>query len=560
MNTNKKLVEKKIYEAWLPKLEDHYKSKGISVNEAKMKKIAKMCHVRKIYESIGGRAFVNNVNGRGAFSLGNNPANGSDATKGSGEVFQNLFGVFVDSAATTFGMDLLPILTMSKSNLTVFVTEPVYGDGKLNNENKPHVFMVKLDVTGTPTPLVVGTTYTVTEGVGGDDVIDLIYVGKERVKGYATFRVGQSYNNAPGGTNYTEMSILDSLAVAGNGIYINGYDYYEFDTDKLDLVNTYNNFITGYSGAGKNDTNSWFLNRTTGKSGRISEPMSRETGESTYYRSLNLRNWSKNYGAETFHVDIEYTTEFIQDMKMDHDADAIEIGEVAMQDQVSQAMNDHILSKIYGYGWQNHYDMNQASGFNMNAFIGTGTGSAQTFVGKDLATSLTIAGNAGVLPGVGAIAENLSSLQRRLVTRMFFGSAVVGTRARKGKGNTAVVNSTLGTALKDVKGYTAANFDNDLNDNGLSYAGSFYGIGVYEDTLADLGSELVSVFRKGTEKDPGLKLCTYLLAEKIVTIAEGTMAQKEALKSRYVIADVGSYPELNYVSFCIEQDSSYKLV
>ena len=66
--------------------------------------------------------------------------------------------------------------------------------------------------------------------------------------------------------------------------------------------------------------------------------------------------------------------------------------------------------------------------------------------------------------------------------------------------------------------------------------------------------------RKGGEKDPGIKFCPYILAEKITTIAEQTMAPKDALKSRYAVVEAGTYPELNYLTFTVEQDAGYKLV
>ena len=135
MDINHKLVETKIYEKWVPKLEAHLKEKGTldRVSKDKMKKMAKMCHARKIYESVG-FASPYSVPGNGAFAFGNNPATPGDYTKGSGDVFQSLWSLFIDVAASTFGMDLMPILTMTKSHLNVFISEPIYTDGKIASE------------------------------------------------------------------------------------------------------------------------------------------------------------------------------------------------------------------------------------------------------------------------------------------------------------------------------------------------------------------------------------------------------------------------------------------
>jgi hypothetical protein len=76
----------------------------------------------------------------------------------------------------------------------------------------------------------------------------------------------------------------------------------------------------------------------------------------------------------------------------------------------------------------------------------------------------------------------------------------------------------------------------------------------------DLTDYRVAVFRKGAKDDPGLKMAPYLLAEKITTIAEGTMSPKSALKSRYSLVAAGSYPELNYLTFYVESAAGYSLV
>lgn len=557
MNVSKKLIDKKIYEKWSPLIDERLKEKGLSdrVNEEKKKKIAKLCHTRKQVEKMNESYYATpqSVQGRGAFAFGNNPGAAGDTARGSGEVFQNLFGLFVDAAATTFGMDLLPNLTMSKSNITVYIYEPIYADGKINATaaaNKPLTFQVKLNVTGTPTALVVGTAYNVTVTFGGAQVMVLTYVGKERVNGYAVFRLGAQ--TAP----YDTQSIAAGLTPT-NAIYQSALNYYGFDTTTLDYVSGFNNFISGFTSAGLDDTANWSMNRNDGTT--AGGPNSRETGEGRYFRSLGLRQWSRNYAAKTHKVDLEYTLEQIQDARMDHDTDAIELGDAAMQDQLSQSMNDYILQKIYAHGWSNHKQMNNANGFNLNASLGTVTGNAKTFLDMN-EVSQTISGPSGSLPSSGAISENLSTLQRRVITRMLYSAVVVNARSRKGRGDTSVLSPTFSAAIQDIKGFKVAEFENDINDNGLSNIGSFNKISCFEDSLADMLDERIAVFRHGNDRDPGLKMCTYLLAYKTETVAEGNGAPKHYLMSRYEVVGVGSHPELNYLTFTVQQDAGYKIV
>jgi len=570
MVQNSRLVESKIYETWIPKLKKRLEmsNDGISqktgrkITEAKLQQIAKMCHTRKLFEA----ATLDGVQGRGAFNFGNNPSTGVAGfygTPGSAEVFQNLFGVFVEVAANNIGMELVPVIPMTKSSGSIYIAEPIYGNGRIDSTaNRPLVFQIKQVKNSTAAALAVGTTYTIkTANSGGENIMDVIFVGVHRINGNFVFRLGQIYDNTgTGGTNWQTQTLAAALnsAVTGAGIYTSAPIYWSF-TGSPDYVAGFTNFIAGYSGAGLNDSDDWFMNR--GDGAKYGQAMSRQTGERTNYRALGIRTQHKNFSAETVHVDIEYTTEQIQDMQMDHGMNALEFGESIMQDQLNQHINEHILGRIFALGWSHHHQLFTANGFNLNAFIASAasTGNAQTFLGKDN-TLLTISGPSGVLPSSGAIAENLSTLQRRIITRMMYASGIINNRSRRGKGDISVMNTTFATAVKDIRGFTPAPFPNDLNDSGLSMIGSLYGIKVYEDPLMTLNDERIGMARKGNDKDPGIKMCPYILAEKISTIAEGTMSPKEALKSRYALVECGSVPELNYLSFTVQTDAGFAIV
>jgi hypothetical protein len=573
MMRNKKtalLERKQIASKWVPKIKS--KLAGMStkrqLNEKDLTTIARMAHIRALYEST---ATLDGTPGRGGVALGNNPntglANfyGDPGDRGSGEVYSNLFGVFIEVMANTIGFELVPVVPMDKSSGTIYIVEPVYGDGRMESTTKkPLVVKVKGVATGTAPTLVVGTKYTIkTAASGGEDIVDVYYVGKHRLDGSYVFKLdAQKDNSGSAGTDWSSQLVKEFFDTSGNGsaIYTDASNYLGFDPDSVDYVEGFTNFIGGMSGAGLNDTNAWFMGRGNGT--RYNAPMSRKVGERSYYRSMGLRTWSRNISAETVHIDIEYTTEQIQDLEMDHGINALELGDTVLQDQLSQHINDHILGRIFALGWQHHYNLyTQNSANNLNLYFDTSgnTGSANAFLGADGATALTIPGVAGALPNSSAISENMSTLQRRLVTRITQASSLINNRSRRGRGDCAVLNTNLASALRDVRGFTAAPFNNDLNDAGLYFVGTLNGVKVYEDPLMDVNDGRVAVFRKGNETDPGIKMCPYLLAEKISTIAEGTMAPKEALKSRYTLAEGGRNPELNYLTFVVEEAAGFNL-
>lgn len=577
MKTSRRILEAKIAEKWMPKLDQKLSILGHkNVSESRKKTMAKMAHYRqikeqRIFESTApGYAFADlgNTPGRGAFNLGNNPNTGVsgfyNGPAGSAEVFQNLFDVFLEVASSCVAFDMFPTIPMAKSSGTIYIAEPIYAGGKLDDaQNKPLVIHVKATGVGSPANLVIGTTYTLkTAATGGENVVDVAYVGKHRVKGSFVFRLINVYNNSgASGTDWTSHVVADLFDFTGHGIgiYTSGGVYWKFDNTTVDYVEGFVNFVGGFSGAGLTDTNSWFVGRGDGTG--YNQAMSRETGEKTYYRPMGIRTWSRNFSAETVHVDIDYTTEQIQDMEMDHGQDAREFGNSILQDQLTQHINDHLLGRLFAMGWSHHYAMNQINGFNMNANIAlsSSTGTAFAFLGKDN-TSLSIAGAPGVLPATGIISENMSTLQRRVVSRLQYGSGVINNRSRRGRGDISVMNTTFMSAIKDIRGFETNPFPNDLNDGAAYFAGSIYGIGLYEDPLMDLTDPRIALARKGNEKDPGIKFCPYILAEKISTIAEKSMAPKEALKSRYNVVEAGTNPELNYLTFTVESGNGYKLV
>jgi hypothetical protein len=43
----------------------------------------------------------------------------------------------------------------------------------------------------------------------------------------------------------------------------------------------------------------------------------------------------------------------------------------------------------------------------------------------------------------------------------------------------------------------------------------------------------------------------YLMAESVQTIAEGTMAPKVAVKSRFALVEAGFHPETQYITFAV---------
>jgi len=149
--------------------------------------------------------------------------------------------------------------------------------------------------------------------------------------------------------------------------------------------------------------------------------------------------------------------------------------------------------------------------------------------------------------------ENLSTLQRRLFSRILAAANVVANRGRRGPANFIVTNAYLASAMQDISQFTFAPFSNTLTqNNGTLYpVGSLAGMTVYVDQNMQYSDTRVCIGRKGGDDEPGLKFMPYMMAESIQTISEGTMSPKIAVKSRYALVEAGFHPETMYFTFYV---------
>jgi len=281
--------------------------------------------------------------------------------------------------------------------------------------------------------------------------------------------------------------------------------------------------------------------------------MLRSVGESSYYNSMGLTTFTKFVEADTFQVAASVTTEQIQDLNKQFGIDVISMIENALVNEVSQSINKHILSRAFQLGWSNNFNFNRVEGqnLNLNLVLGGATGASNGLFYMDKTDNLAYM---TLPPGpTNGGYENLSTLQRRLFSRVLAAANVVANRGRRGPANFIVTNANLASAMQDISQFTFAPFSNTLTqNNGTLYpVGSLAGMTVYVDQNMQYNDTRVCVGRKGGDDEPGLKFMPYMMAESIQTISEGTMSPKIAVKSRYALVEAGFNPESLYFTFFV---------
>ena len=255
-------------------------------------------------------------------------------------------------------------------------------------------------------------------------------------------------------------------------------------------------------------------------------PFSREAGEQTPDNIMGLSLFSKSVAAETFQVAAAVTREQVQDLKQ-FGVDAVAQVESVLTNELTQSINNLILAKLNSLGKTNVTQ----SGASLDLNLGQ-----------------------GALGG-----ETIASNHRRILTSILAAANFIANRGRRGAGNFCVVGPKVATALQSVAGFVANPMANTLSQAaGAIYpVGSVAGVNIYTDPRqaweggANNTYEVV-VGRKGDGNGPGLVFMPYLMAESVQTIAEGTMAPKVAVKSRFALVEAGFHPETQYVTYLIE--------
>jgi hypothetical protein len=567
------LNEAKIHETWSPIIESQT---GIKDRE-KLNWLSKYCHYHTLNESTAYQT-LGATPGMGGVATGSTLGSGASGfytgATGSGDKFPSLLPLAIQVAAKTVGFDIVNVIPMSGPAGVLTYLDYVYAGGTISGSGSyPDVIEINAGLINS-SAYVVGDTYW---GVSFDPytasasgfAAKLVYVGKSRISGFPIFRVTGVFTDTTSSTYVHTLTASTSVTIAQ---VFDGTAYIAVDesgapnnndsatvkvavTASATLVNALENHIHGFSGAGPTDGDNWQGDLINGT--KEYEPMSRGTGESTYYRVMGLKAYTKFVEATTYQVAASITTEQIQDLNRQYGIDVVAMVENALVNEISQSINKHILARAFALGWSNNDEFYEVMGETLNFSLDTASGTPTanvSYIGK-AGTSLSVPVNAFYLVNSTGF-ENLSTVQRRVVSKILAAGNIIASRGRRGPANFVVTNAHVATALADVAQFTFAPMANTINqNNGSLYPiGTLAGMTVYVDPNMEWTDTRVLVGRKGTDEEPGLKFMPYLMAEPIQTISEGTMSPKIAVKSRYALVEAGQLPQTMYYTFYVSLD------
>lgn len=495
---------------------------------------------------------------------------------GSGDIPMSTLTMALEVAAVTIGLELVPVIPANGPWAMLSYMDTPYAGGKLNNlgnltdldgrgkgsENKPIYVKVAMTATGAdadakaanwkavrsakPTDVAVDSSTAANVVIKvGDNTLNGWFIGISRIDGAVILRVKDCGND--------NTSIADVLSGVAGTATVLGKTFDIAAGTRAELVATAADHVQG------------FTNFYDGKD----DPMSRAENETGTGNTIGARMFTKLVQMGSYEVTGTVTRQQLQDMPL-YGIDVIGKVLESMQNQISQAINNRILDRVFRLGVDNADTQYRIQGVDLNLYLNGVKGEGLALSDFDAYTKYV--GMAGeptflkdrVVPNAiqNTAAENVTTHQRRIMSRILAAANLIANVSRRGRGQWVVTNTQILTALQDASAFVVAPMVNTLTQDGsqsLYFAGSIAGLNLYVNPYMTWEDTRVCVGRKSNGNDPGVVFMPYILADTVQTIAEGTMAPKLLVNSRFAIVDAGFHPEQSYYTFMVQtsKDGSY---
>jgi hypothetical protein len=485
-------------------------------------------------------------------------ANAAGALSGSGDVGQNLLPVAMKIAAQTIGLDLVAVKPTPGPKIDLLYIDFQYDDTRLGaSDERPQVF--KLNAANNTTIVAAmqsgaGSTIVQTQGglsngrffysinatgtasLAGATVSTAVpasyagvveFLGFSRIDGFPMFRAFRQANTAHTAVNQANAawsfdatrntfaataSMTSQIAAIATVVPTAGFT--------IELISALEDHIPGFS------TN---FGGVPAGNAQGSYPMSRQEDDDSYAGVIGPKISSKTIAVGTIEVSSALRRTEIEDIKANTGMDIVQKMESILVNELSQTISKQIVAKIFEMGTLNR---------NSAPLSTTGNAAVTIF---DLDTAY--AGTA-YLGG-----ETTHAVQRKLITKIAHASNYIATEGRVGPAQYLITNGGLAAALQDIAGYTINPLKSKLNGQGQLYpVGSIGDIAIYVDPYMRYNDNRIVLGRKNNPDQPGIIFVPYLMAQSISVISEATFAPRMLLRSRYAVAEVGWFPQKQFMT------------
>jgi hypothetical protein len=549
-------MNRQLLESWSPVIEQTVGIEGVSAEKKQF--LATICQLQENYEAKlanglnenNAYATLGSVNGMGAVQLPTTQGNGwSTGEKGSGDVPYSLLPLAIQVAAQTIGLELVPTVPMNAPVGMLSYMDFVYAGGKNGYAPLNDLYAAGTDGKAPNSPIYIKAEldeYTLatagaTASLGGEAVTIL---GQSRIDGYAIIKLPRELS----GSN-TVASLIPSSTTSGSPVTLTFAGGTAGIISKAELVKALEDHVQDFNNNG-------------GAQGAYSSAaevggMTRLQGETTPANVGNMTLFSKSVDAKTVQAAAAVTREQLMDLKQ-FGIDAVAQANQFLANEMTQQINKDILGNIFELGKTNANNIEAVQGINFHLVLGTSTTNLTIGSSPAVSTPDWLYFGAGkTVKQVDAAnlgAENLGTRQRRLMSRLLAASNMISVRGRRGPATFAVCSLQTASGLQDCAGFVAYPIANTINQvpGALYPIGTLAGIAIYVDPNMAWSDGRIAVGRKGDGQSPGLVFMPYVMADTVETIAEGTMAPKLQMKSRYALVHAGHHPETMYLTFGVK--------
>ena len=478
---------------------------------------------------------------------------------GSGDIPMSTLTMALEVAAVTIGLELVPVIPANGPWAMLSYMDTPYAGGKLDPignltsldgkgpdaENKPIYVKVNADWEDADWAAIkkfkAADKKVVTISNGGTTKLEGEYIGYSRIEGAIILKVKKATVDGADGSIADVMRVATTVTVGDKTAKTA-----TAGTLKAELVATNADHVQEFSNFRGSE-----------------DPMSRAENETGVGNTIGARMFTKLVQMGAYEVTGSVTRQQLQDMPL-YGVDVIGKVLEAMQNEISQAINNRILDRVFKLGVENANNQYRIQGVDLNLYLNdvNGTGLAlnqfdaySKYVGLDGAEPSYL--KSRVVPNAiqNTAAENVTTHQRRIMSRILAAANLIANVSRRGRGQWVVTNTQILSALQDASAFVIAPMVNTLVQDGsksLYFAGSIAGLNLYVNPYMTWDDTRVCVGRKSNGNDPGVIFMPYILADTVQTIVEGTMAPKLLVNSRFAIVDAGFHPEQSYYTFMVQ--------
>ncbi len=508
--------------------------------------------ISKLFESV---STPGNVMNMGNVS---NPGNGTSVNggmwnpayqPGSGDIPSYVFGLQSHIAMHCIGFDLMPTIAVDTPKVVINYVDTVYGGGPMDDaENQPSYIELASSVFTAAWVKTAALKRATTE---------ILLIASDKTALKVRFMLASTVKAAIT-VEVLATGTVDAITTAAVFTATNTVSVKQV----LSVLNANlasSKVLTGGALTNATTTTANFASATrtniaeAATNNNSLKGMSRAQHEKGPKHKLNVISMDKQLEMDGIEIEADTSNIQIKDLA------AQGINVIArlyngVQNQLVQTLDEIIMNHLYALGVEHAVGAYRSQGINHSLYISAPANPSKAvstidvkfedMLDQDVRTDMGSIVNSILSSGY----ENQMTHADRLYSRLLLVAEFIAQQNRIGGPDFVVLGGALAACLKKNAKFQTSPTVNTLSASPeLHYSGTvFETINVYKNPRITFNDPRILLGRRGNDTDPGAKFLAYDLAASRQMIVEGTMAEKIRVWSRFKIADVGFYPEINY--------------